>query len=284
MRFDFAGVRQALPDKLVPSLSTAFAVGGVSLAALMVGYVVLFGGSQSVADTEARTTTVAVAGPMFKPVVATPVVEERVDAPSRTGNNAVLPPPQDARALTRAVQTALKDAGCYRGKVNGSWTAQTSAAMDEFTMRVNARLPVDRPDPVLLALLETHDGVSCASADASSAVVQNARPVVTREAALSSTADAVAPARAEQLSYSESEWERREIENAHPTTASVNAEAKATPYGAEAVPVPVVAPPKKAVTRERRTRNARKYRKKPSFSREVRRSFRSIQRSMNRLF
>lgn len=294
MRFDFTGLRQALPDKLVPSLSTAFAAGGVSLASLMVGYVVLFGGGQSVADTDARTTTVAVAGPVFTPVVATPKITESIEAPSRTtarSETAMPPAPQDARSLTRAVQAALKEAGCYRGKVNGAWTPQTSAAMDEFTMRVNARLPVDKPDPVLLALLETHDDVSCAAGDAApsprteTARADEARPTVSREATLSTTSAVGASARAEHLSFAGPGWQRREMEIGRPVNASVGAGEAAGAHGADVDPAPVVRAPKKAMKRDRRARNVgRKYRRKPSLSRDVRRSFRSIQRSMSRLF
>lgn len=287
MRFDFTEIRRALPDKLVPSLSTTVAAGGISLATLMVGYVVLFGGNQSVADTDQRTTTVAVAGPVFTPVVSTPAVsepaEKTVDAPAPKRERAARPSqPQSERDVARAIQVALKDAGCYRGKVTGRWTPMTSAAMDEFTMRVNARLPVDKPDPVLLALLETHDEVSCRSGSAPSArpsrnKLETAgthdeppaadRPTMQREAEL-------APTRAEHLSFAGSGWQRREFESARPTNASVKPDETAERAVRK----------QKKVSRERRYRKSRKSRRKPSLSRDVRRSFRSIQRSMRRLF
>lgn len=291
MRFDFASLRQAVSDKLSQylsgNLSTALAVGGMSLAVLMVGYVVLFLGGQSVAETEARTMTVAVVGPVFKPVVATPSIVARDDAPSPRARAVAdhMPQAQDERSLTRAVQTALKNAGCYGGRVNGRWSPQTSAAMDEFTMRVNARLPIDRPDPVLLALLETHDDVSCAKepGDAPARTIETAstvpqQPVVTREASLSTTSTAPSG----QTSETTRGWHRPEGETGRAITASVNADE--TVAAGDVVSVPVVRVPKRAMKRDRPRRASRKYRRKPSFSREVRRSFRSIQRSMRGLF
>jgi hypothetical protein len=50
--------------------------------------------------------------------------------------------------------------------VNGIWNAQTRRGMGEFTRRANARLPVDRADPVLLVLLETNQELSCGAAGA----------------------------------------------------------------------------------------------------------------------
>lgn len=283
MRFDFTELRRALPDKLVPSFSTAIAAGGMSLATVMVGYVVLFGGNQSVADTEQRTTTVAVAGPVFTPVVSTPVVSEpaerTVDAPGPRRDRAERSPqPQSDREIAHAIQAALKDADCYRGKVTGRWTPMTSAAMDEFTMRVNARLPVDKPDPVLLALIETHDEVSCADGPSPKNNIETAsthaeRPTMQREAELTTTSATDAPTRAEHLGFAGAGWQRREFETARPTHASVHGDDAAER---------TVRKPRKA--NRARTYRKRKYRRKPSLSREVRRSFRSIQRSMRRMF
>lgn len=288
MRFDFGAFWQSVAagadrvaGKLSPNVSTALAAGGISLASLMVGYVVLFGGGASVADTEARSKTVAVTGPVFTPVVSTSTVVARVDAPSAQTESLLPPPPQDARSLTRAVQTELKRAGCYSGPVNGIWNNRTSAAMDEFTARVNARLPVDKPDAVLLALLETHDDVSCrtdkapAEQTAETASIDRERPTVTREAVLSSSsATSDAPTRAEHLSYAD---------DADVETASVAPEETAQARRASMVPA-AVGPAPKIARRERPRRATRKARRKPSFSREVRRSFRSIQRSMRGLF
>jgi len=70
--------------------------------------------------------------------------------------------PRDPTALTRQLQSELKRAGCYDGEISGVWTPRTREAMKAFTTRVNAALPVDKPDHILLALVQGHQGVACA--------------------------------------------------------------------------------------------------------------------------
>lgn len=292
MRFDVSEFWKALGG-LSANLSTTVAAVGVSLASVMVGYVVLFGGDRSEADTEVRTTTVAVAEPVFKPAIVTPVARETATEkpaaktpsprPQIKSESERAPPPDGEREIARAVQAALKEAGCYRGKVNGRWTPMTSAAMDEFTMRVNARLPVDKPDPVLLALLETHDGASCRESDVTSeretetarTEQRRERPTMKREATLTPTPTVEQPSSAEHLTFAGPGWQRRESEAAHARRTAAIEEA-------EAEPEPVARAPQKATKRKKRAR--RKYRRKKSFSRQVKRSFRSIQRSLNKIF
>jgi hypothetical protein len=69
----------------------------------------------------------------------------------------------DQQRLTRDLQRALRRAHCYDGPVNGRWTPATKGAMSAFTARANATLPVDTPDIVLLALLESDQGARCGS-------------------------------------------------------------------------------------------------------------------------
>jgi hypothetical protein len=59
------------------------------------------------------------------------------------------------------IQKQLKRLGCYYGRIDGSWGEGTKEAVTYFTSRVNAALPVDKPDPVLLTLLKAHGGTSC---------------------------------------------------------------------------------------------------------------------------
>lgn len=74
------------------------------------------------------------------------------------------PGDEDARAqLVRDIQYELKRAGCYSGDVNGSWTTSTKQAMQHFNDRVNARLPLEQPDYVLLALLQNEHPNICNS-------------------------------------------------------------------------------------------------------------------------
>jgi hypothetical protein len=63
--------------------------------------------------------------------------------------------------LTRDLQRGLKKAGCYGGEINGRWTISTKAAMAAFMKRVNATLPAEKPDYVLLSLVDAHDGAVC---------------------------------------------------------------------------------------------------------------------------
>jgi hypothetical protein len=70
-------------------------------------------------------------------------------------------PMSDPAALARTLQRELKRVGCYDGEVSGVWSPASRAAMKAYTERVNATLPVDRPDPVLLALVQGHQGRAC---------------------------------------------------------------------------------------------------------------------------
>jgi hypothetical protein len=70
-------------------------------------------------------------------------------------------PPPEGAALTREIQLQLKRVGCYRGDVTGVWTPAVRQAMRDFTERANASLPVEEPDPVLLAMLQSHTPGTC---------------------------------------------------------------------------------------------------------------------------
>ncbi len=74
--------------------------------------------------------------------------------------------PGDAEAreqLVRDIQYELRRAGCYDGEVQGAWNNATRQAMHTFTQRMNASLPVDQPDYVLLTLLQAQQAQSCKS-------------------------------------------------------------------------------------------------------------------------
>lgn len=74
--------------------------------------------------------------------------------------------PGDAEAreqLVRDIQYELKRAGCYDGEMHGAWNNTTRHAMQTFTQRMNASLPVDQPDYVLLTLLQAQKAQSCKS-------------------------------------------------------------------------------------------------------------------------
>lgn len=92
-----------------------------------------------------------------KPVSALVVPQ----APTPASASAHRKIPDDRSGITRAIQTELRRVGCYEGQVNGIWTASSRAAMKSFTERVNAALPVDQPDQILLALVQAHRDKVC---------------------------------------------------------------------------------------------------------------------------
>lgn len=72
--------------------------------------------------------------------------------------------PKTAAARYKLVvdlQRALKDARCYGGRIDGAWGPGSKYAMSEFTKRINAALPVEDPDYVLLSLLQANKGRRC---------------------------------------------------------------------------------------------------------------------------
>jgi len=92
------------------------------------------------------------------------VVSQRPDLPKPTPPAATNIDPRDRVALARALQRELKRVGCYGGEITGVWTTSSRMAMKAFTERVNAALPVDAPDPVLLSLVQGHRDKACATA------------------------------------------------------------------------------------------------------------------------
>lgn len=71
--------------------------------------------------------------------------------------------PQSRYELIVQIQQQLKRLGCYYGRVDGSWGVGSKEAMRNFTERVNAALPVEEPDYLLLSLLEAQNGKTCSA-------------------------------------------------------------------------------------------------------------------------
>src|SRR5262245_51117570 len=69
--------------------------------------------------------------------------------------------PFDRSYLARELQKELRRVGCYDGEINGGWTTSTKRAMKTFTERVNASLPVEEPDLVLLSLVQGQTDKTC---------------------------------------------------------------------------------------------------------------------------
>jgi len=72
-------------------------------------------------------------------------------------------PPLDRPALTREIQRQLKRIGCYQGEISGVWSPTVRQAVRTVTDRVNASLPTDQPDPVLLAMVQGQEPGTCAA-------------------------------------------------------------------------------------------------------------------------
>jgi hypothetical protein len=75
---------------------------------------------------------------------------------------AKLPSTSESREqLTRDLQRELGRVGCYDGEINGVWNTASRRAMKAFTDRVNATLPLDKPDHILLTLVRGHAAEAC---------------------------------------------------------------------------------------------------------------------------
>ncbi len=66
-------------------------------------------------------------------------------------------------ALASDLQRELTRVGCYSGEINGAWTLSSKKAMQAFMERVNASLPADEPDYILLTLVQGHSANACSA-------------------------------------------------------------------------------------------------------------------------
>lgn len=105
--------------------------------------------------------------------------------------------------LARDLQHELKRVGCYEGEVDGSWGPGSRRAMNAFTERVNATLPVDEPDYILLTLVQGHRAAACGKSCPAGQVLSNDRCLpqsvvaqAERKSKRTATATAVADSRA----------------------------------------------------------------------------------------
>jgi hypothetical protein len=71
--------------------------------------------------------------------------------------------PGQRRDLARSIQEELRRVGCYSDEIDGIWGPYTQRAMRLFTERVNASLPTDQPDYILLTLLQGQTEPACGS-------------------------------------------------------------------------------------------------------------------------
>ena len=137
------------PGSLVAALAAAMAYAAVSKAptsspARQVDEESEHWGAQS--DPPPETTLV--------------IVQPRA-APVHMAGRSQLSLTDDPARIVREVQRELKRVGCYSQEIDGEWGPATRRAMKDLTDRQNAVLPLDRPDPVLLALLQSQTNVVC---------------------------------------------------------------------------------------------------------------------------
>src|SRR5262249_48380746 len=93
-----------------------------------------------------------------------PVVVRIPKRSNQSGMQAAIVPPAGSRTPTSAdraplalnLQRELRRVGCYDGELSDTWTLATRGATKAFTNRVNAILPVDKPDEILLALVRDY--------------------------------------------------------------------------------------------------------------------------------
>ena len=69
--------------------------------------------------------------------------------------------PKDRDTLARELQMELRRVGCYDGEITGVWSSDTRRAMKAFIERMNARLPIEEPDPVLYTMVQGQREVVC---------------------------------------------------------------------------------------------------------------------------
>jgi len=119
--------------------------------------------SPPVADVPQPAQRRAGPPPAAQPPPVVVMLPYRVESAPPTAKQKGAPIPRDRASLARELQLELRRVGCYGGDLNGVWTPATRKAMKAFTDRVNATLPVDRADDVLLALVQAHQGEACGS-------------------------------------------------------------------------------------------------------------------------
>jgi hypothetical protein len=74
------------------------------------------------------------------------------------------PHPVDRNSVGRELQRELARVGCYDGELHGIWTPAARRAMKAFMDRVNATLPTEEPDYILLSLVQAARDKVCGAA------------------------------------------------------------------------------------------------------------------------
>ncbi|MFT7578090.1 MAG: hypothetical protein ACI9XZ_004494 [Alphaproteobacteria bacterium] len=124
------------------------------------------------ANPKAQPAAVAAPARIGRLAIASP--EQLIAKP------ALAEPPRAAPvsvAIVRGLQNELRRVGCYDGRVDGDWGPASRFAMASFVKSVNAALPTERPDTILLSLVRRHSGSACGAVPtAASALITTAVP------------------------------------------------------------------------------------------------------------
>ena len=112
-------------------------------------------------EVASKTVPMQVAAPVPQSMASAIVILPAKDKPHPTAPLTESKGSTGELSLVRDLQHGLIRVDCYEGAANGIWTGPTRQAMKKFIDQVNARLPVDKPDAVLLALLQGHRGRAC---------------------------------------------------------------------------------------------------------------------------
>ena len=83
--------------------------------------------------------------------------------------------PDNRNKLAHEIQQQLRRVGCYWGRIDGAWDSLTRDAMMEFTNRVNATLPLDDPDYIQLALVQSQNDEVCGACPAGESLSTSGR-------------------------------------------------------------------------------------------------------------
>lgn len=140
---------QPAPAKKVVATQRSFSPG-ISLASIE---------RESVSAAKARPAAARVQG---APLSGWQTALAATGASLQTQTRALEPTsPKSRYKLIVDLQRKLKTKGCYYGRIDGSWGPGSKRAMHSFMQRVNAALPVEDPNYVLLSLLKSNAGASC---------------------------------------------------------------------------------------------------------------------------
>lgn len=82
--------------------------------------------------------------------------------------------PAKSPNLAASIQSELKRVGCYAGEADGTWSEGTRVAMRAFNSSVRVNLATDKPDYILLTLLQGHSSKACTRSCESASVTGGA--------------------------------------------------------------------------------------------------------------